>query len=54
MTTSAFAGPYVVVQQSVGSKGWLLQLAPQGGGLGQGVPASARDRIGPGTWRPRA
>ncbi|HEY3568196.1 MAG TPA: hypothetical protein VGP73_09710 [Thermoanaerobaculia bacterium] len=35
MMTSAFAGPYGVVQQSVGTKGWLLQWLPQGGELGQ-------------------
>jgi hypothetical protein len=40
ITTSALAGPYGVVRQSVGTKGWLLQWLPQAGGLGHGVPAT--------------
>ena len=37
--TSALAGPYAVVQQSVGSKGVLLQSVSQEGAVSQRVPA---------------
>src|SRR5579862_5388356 len=38
VTMSAFAGPYGVVQQSVGAKGVLLQVLPHAGGFGQAAP----------------
>jgi hypothetical protein len=39
MTTSALAGPYSVVQQSVGTGGRLLQSVLQDGEVWQRVPA---------------
>src|ERR1700680_3796554 len=47
ITTSARAGPYWGVQQSVGAKGVLLQLLPHAGGFGHAAPEDVLCLVAP-------